>query len=114
MKPFDFNKHSLSLKQRLRDVLQKHENAYDFQKSKAYSQTLKATLDALRTQEELFVDFVIRKQKEIDEMEQGIFKDRMQEHLDKIAVYTYQHFNKLTDKYQWLLKGDRSSKEKFN
>lgn len=114
MKPFDFNKHSLALKQRLRNVLQKHEDAYAFQKSKAYSQTLKATLDTLRKQEEQFVDFVIRKQQEIDEMEQGIFKEKMQEHLDKIAVHTYEHFNKLTDKYQWLLKGDGSVKEKFN
>ena len=41
MKPFEFNKYSSALKQWLRDVLQKHERAYAFQKSKAYSQSLK-------------------------------------------------------------------------
>ena len=33
----------------------------------------------------------------------GLLKDKMQEHLNKIAFDTYEHFRKLTDKYQWML-----------
>jgi hypothetical protein len=114
MKRFDFNKYSSALKQRLRDALRKHESAYAFKMSKVYSQTVKDTLNALRIQEEEFADFVIRKQKEIDAMELGIIKSRMQKHLDKISVYTYEHFCKLTDKYEWMLKGDNDEELKFN
>jgi hypothetical protein len=114
MKPFDFSKHSSALKQRLRDVLGKHETAYAFKMNKVYSQTLQSTLEALRIQEEQFADFVIRKQEEIDAMETGIIKSKMQEHLDKIAVRTYEHFGKLTDKYQWMLKGDNDEGTKLN
>ena len=111
MKPFEFNKYSSALKQWLRDVLQKHERAYAFQKSKAYSQSLKKMLETLRTQEDQFVDFVIHKQKDIDEMEQGFFKEKMQEHLDRIAVNTYGHLNKLNNKYQRMLEGNANSKQ---
>lgn len=114
MKPFDFNKHSSAMKQRLRDVLRKHEAAYAFRLSRDYSQTLQSTLEALRIQEEQFADFVICKQKEIDAMESGIIKSKMQEHLDKIAVHTYEHFGKLTDKYQWMLKDDHDQGTKFS
>lgn len=98
MIPYNFNKHSSALKQRLRDVLHKHETAYAFKIRNVYSQTLQSTLEALRIQKEQFADFVICKQKEIDAMETGIIKIKMQEHLDKIAVHTYEHFGKLTDK----------------
>lgn len=114
MKNFDFNKHSSALKKRLRDVLRKHETAYAFKMSKAYMQTLKSTLESLRLQEEQFADFVIAKQKEIDAMEPGIIKSKMQEHLDKIAVHTYDHFSRLTDKYQWLLKDNKDDGMNFN
>ncbi len=106
MKHFDLNKHSSDLRQRLRNVLRKHECAYSFKRSKAYLQTLKTTLESLQQQEAQFADFVIQKQKEIDVMESGIFKSKMQEHLDKIAAQTYDHFCKLTDKYQWMLKSE--------
>lgn len=114
MKPSDFNKHSSALKKWLRAFLRKHETACAFKMSKVYSQTLQSTLGALRIQEEQFADFVIRKQKEIDGMETSIIKSKMQEHLDKITVRTYGHFDKLTYKYQWMLKGDNDEGTKFN
>jgi hypothetical protein len=104
MKPIDFNKYSSAIKQRLRDVLGRHETAYAFMTSKDYSHTLKVTLESLRIQEEQFEEFVIRKQKEIDAMDAGIIKSKMQEHLDKIAVQTYEHFSQLTAKYLRMLK----------
>jgi len=113
MTSFNFNEHSSALKQRLRNVLRKHEMAYAFKKSIVYSKTIKSTLEALQLQEEQFSDFVIRKQKEIDEMEPGI-KGKMQDHLDQITRHTYQHFSKLIDKYQWMLKSNRDEETKFN
>jgi len=104
MKQIDFNKYSSAMKQRLRNVLCKHENEYAFKISRDYSQTLKITLESLRIQKEQFAEFVICKQKEIDAMDPGIIKSKMQEHLDKISMQTYEHFSKLTDKYLRLLK----------
>jgi len=82
--------------------------------SKVYSQTYQSTLETLRIHKEQFAEFVIRKQKEIDAMETGIIKSKKQEHLNKIAVHTYEHIGKLTDKYPWRLKGHNDKGTKFN
>jgi hypothetical protein len=100
MVPFDFNKYSSALKQGLRDILHKSEANYTFKTSNAYKQTLKATLESILLQKEQFADFVIRKQAEIDTMDPGIIKNKMQEHLDQVAKLTYEHFSKLTAKYK--------------
>ena len=114
MKPFDLNKHSSALKQRLRNALRKHEIGYAFKMSKAYVHPIKSTMETLRMQEEQFDEFVIRKQKEIDQMDQGIIKSKMQVHLENIKVQTYEHFSKLKNKCQSKLNINKDEEKKFN
>mgnify|MGYP000851733936 FL=1 len=98
MKPFKLKKYFLNLKQWLKSILCKHYIVNTLE----HSQTLNTTLEALRTQEKEFTDQISHKQKEIDSMESGFIKNKMQEQLDKVAEHTYGNFDKLFEKYQKL------------
>jgi hypothetical protein len=103
MKKIDLDKHSSVIKQRLRDGLRQKGTAYEFKISKVYSQTLKDTMASLVIQEEKFADFVFKKQEEIDAMEPGDLKCKIQKHLDRISEHTYEHFSKLADNYHDMM-----------
>jgi hypothetical protein len=103
MKKIDLNKHSSVIKQRLRDGLRQKGTACEFKISKVYSQTLKDTMASLLIQEEKFADFVFKKQEEIDAMEPGDLKCKIQMHFDWISEHTYEHFSKIVDNYHDMM-----------
>lgn len=113
MKKPDFNKYSSALKERLKSILRNHELDFSFRMSKICQEGIKDVIAKLKSQEERFADFVIRKQKEIDGMQNSIVKSKMQEHLDKIAVETYQHFNQMIDRYQKMMRSDYGENSDF-
>jgi len=113
MKSIDFEKLSGALKQKLREALRNHDDAFAFKKSGHYLRTLKSSLEALRLQEETFADFVIQKQREIDAMEPGLIRAKMQDHLNLIAKRTYDHFSKLFDKYHWMLRSEENNENEI-
>lgn len=110
MKRIEFNKWY----PKLRKLLQQHGNNYSFKGNVNYLKTVKTTLETLQCQEDQFADFVIKKQSEINELPEGFLKTKMQDHLDKITVQTHAHFNKLIEKYKWLLQDEAGPRKNFN
>jgi len=104
MKRSEYNKHFSELLSALRNALAQHEDAYSFSVNGKYYQTIKQTLDSLQRQEDQLAGFINRKQKQINQMAAGYIKERMQEQLDRIAIYSHQHFRDLINKHLWLLK----------
>ena len=115
MKPFDFNKfYSFSaLKQQLNIILHKQESAFAFKISNGHPKTVKDPMSILRQEEEQFADFFIRKQKEIDKMEHGFLKSKMQQYLDYVVLNTCEHYSMLKAKYKYTIKGEIKKKYKF-
>lgn len=114
MKQHEYNKHFSAAFSALRNALRSHKTAFAFRLSDAYYNSVKTTLVSLKVQEEQFEKFVLVKQSKINNMEPGLFKNKMQEHLDKIVVYTYEHFKTLIDNYVWLLDGINNRGSHFN
>jgi hypothetical protein len=84
---------------RLRRVLKKN-NGADFKMSGAFSKTIDLTVEKLKLQKDEFENFVLARQKKIDNMEPGVSKNKSQKHLDKIKNRTDNQFKKLILKYR--------------
>ncbi len=115
MKRRDYNKHFSALLTALRNALAQHEAAHSFSLNSRYYITVKNTLDSLQREEEQLALFVNQKQRQINLMPPSFVKDKMQEQLDRIAIYTHKHLRDLVDKYLWLLRNiGQNGSEGFN
>jgi len=100
MDSFDFNRHFSALKERLRNVLNQHKIYRGFKMSRDYRQTIDTAIKSVQSKQHEFNCFVVRKQSEVDRMAPGTIKIKMQNHLNKTASLTNDHFNKLISHYQ--------------